>query len=261
MPQPPRPCRLLHAGLLMLASLPLWANERVVTIGTGEWPPYVVTTASHFGPIGEVIVEVFASQGYDVRFVDLPWNRAFMMLSNGEIHGLMPAYCSKERGQVYHCSDTIMEGKQVLFHRRTLQFDWVTEEDLADLSIGATLGYFYGDRFGELEASNLLNVIRTAKDETNVRLLSRGLIDIYPQDVAVGYSLISTLLDPDDSSNLTHHPRPLHTESLHLLFRRDTEGQQLLNYFNSGLTQLRDDGQLNMLLESLLFPAEAMANP
>ena len=256
-----RPRRLLHTCLLMLAASSLWADARVVTIGTGEWPPYVVTEASYFGPIGEVIVKAFASQDYNVRFVDLPWNRAFMMLSNGDIHALMPAYCSKERGEAYHCSDTIMEGKQVLFHRKTLQFDWSTEEDLAGRSIGATLGYFYGDRFSELEDSQLLNVIRTAKDETNIRLLSRGLIDLYPQDVAVGYSMISNLLDPEDSSNLTHHPRPLHTESLHLLFRRDAEGKQLLNAFNSGLTQLSDDGQLEPLLEPLLYPEEAMENP
>lgn len=251
---------LLVAEPLAAADLTESAKRPVVRITTGNWLPYVDIQKADFGPIGRIITAVFERSGYDVTYDVFPWTRDLHVVAMGHYDAIMPAYCTAERAKLFLCSDPIVRGEQVLFHRSDMDFDWSTIDDLKGYRIGATSSYFYGKTFKQAEKSGEITVIRVPKDETNLRLLMRGRIDLYPQDRAVGYGMIRTLFDEKDWPRLTYHPIPLHTNPLGLLFSRATgRGEQLRKVFNAGLENMRSSGELNKMLAPLYADEAAVS--
>ncbi|WP_203142945.1 substrate-binding periplasmic protein [Marinobacter mangrovi] len=228
------------------------AEHPVVEIATGDWQPYVDASLPDFGPMGHIIKLAFARAGYDVKFNVYPWTRNAQFVATGEQDAMMPYYCSDARARKYLCSLPIVDGEQVFFYRRGDQFDWDSMADLQGYTIGATLGYFYGQPFERAEKAGEITVKRIAEDAGNVRLLAHGRIDLYPQDRAVGYGMIRAVLPKDQWGSITHDPHPLHRKSLHLLFSRKTgRGDELMAQFNTQLQAMRESGELDNLLEPI----------
>lgn len=254
--------------LVALASLCLSLHARaepeavgtpVVRIATGDWQPYVDSSQPDFGPMGNVIKTVFERAGYKVEFNVYPWTRNAQFVATGDQDAMMPYYCSEARSLRYLCSDPIVDGEQVFFHRRGLDFSWDEMADLQPFTIGATLGYFYGQAFEMAEQSGKISVKRIAEDRGNLRLLMHGRIDLYPQDRAVGYGMVRAVLPKNQWGEITHHPRPLHSKALHLLFSRATgRGEELLQVFDRALASMRESGELEELLSPIYADQRAV---
>lgn len=246
----------LAASLCLTTSTCLAATDEAgsspVEIATGDWQPYVDSASPDFGPMGNVIKTAFARAGYDVKFNVYPWTRNAQFVATGQQDAMMPYYCSDARAKQYLCSNPIVDGEQVFFYRKGEHFDWDSIADLEDYTIGATLGYFYGQPFENAEKSGQISVKRIADDAGNVRLLMHGRIDLYPQDRAVGYGMVRAVLPRDQWSQITHNPHPLHRKALHLLFSRATgRGEELMAVFNRELAAMRESGELDRLLRPL----------
>lgn len=250
----------LAALLSLLLVAPVQATEpspdpqaqKLVTIGTGDWQPYVDQGRVDAGALGRLIQSIFQQAGYRVRFVFYPWDRNALMLQKGALDAIMPYVCTLERQRFSRCSDPLAKGEVVLFHRKDLPFDWAGIEDLKPFTLGTTLGYSYGDAFDQAEKNGQLRSLQAGKDDTNLRLLELRRIQLYPQDRAVGYAMLMRLYPDPARAQFTHHPRPLNTESLHLLFRRDdARGAELLAIFNQGLRRLAHTDQLQHLQDAL----------
>ncbi|HDZ39282.1 MAG TPA: hypothetical protein ENH62_13555 [Marinobacter sp.] len=143
---------------------PIPVESHIVTVATGEWPPYVTQAGPHHGPMAQVIDHVFNDAGYQIKYIFQPWKRSKQMVLEGNADILMPAYCSPDRSEIYLCSDAVITGKLVLFHR-------------IDMPL--------------------------ASDETNMRLLMKGRIQLYPQDKAVGFAMLHHLYPPNRWSEIT----------------------------------------------------------
>lgn len=234
--------------------------DHTVYITTNDWPPYVDIGAADLGPLARVIDRVFNDAGYQVKYVVQPWKRDKQLVVDGHADALMPAYCSPDRVKFYLCSEPLVTGKLVFFHRTDFPFHWSKPSDLEGLKIGATLGYYYGADFEQMEKAGKLQVLRIASDETNMRLLMMGRIQLFPQDEAVGYAMIKQLFPKSRWHEITNDSHPLHTESLYLLFTRATpRGRHLMEVFNKGLLKLRNQNQLEDMLKKLTHP-EKMLN-
>ncbi|ROT93682.1 amino acid ABC transporter substrate-binding protein [Marinobacter sp. R17] len=256
---------LLLAGAGFLAApvgveaQPVPMESRTVTVVTGDWPPYVTQSGSPHGPMAEVIDRVFNDAGYQVKYVFQPWKRSKDQVLEGDADVLMPAYCSPDRADVYLCSDTVITGKQVLFHRVDTPLDWASVDDLRGYVIGGTLGYYYGKAFETAEKQGKLQIMRIASDATNMRLLMKGRIQAYPQDKAVGFAMLHELYPPERWAEITCNEKPLHKQSLHLLFTRATpRGAKLQKVFNKGLLRLRHTGELSQIMNNLTRRNEIM---
>lgn len=234
-------------------------HSRPVVVATNEWPPYVESGAPDHGLLSKAIIEIFKYSGFRVKFAFEPWNRAKQQVREGKQDVLMPAYCSPDRVKAYLCSKQVVAGRMVLFHRADLKLHWQTVVDLKPYNIGATLGYYYGPAFDRAERSGKLHVVRIPSDETNMRLLMKGRIQLYPQDEAVGYAMIRQLFPRSKWHLIVADPRPLHKAGLHLLFSRATpRGAKLLKVFNQGLEALQHNGRLGTLLDELDHPRKLL---
>lgn len=241
--------------------------ENTIVIATGSWTPYVEVKQEEVsldpgaleariksveGPLIEVVRKAFSAVGVQVDFVSHPWTRNAQLVQSGAVDAALPYYCSVDRAQSFICSDPVAEGEQVFFHRREMDFDWSGISDLRPYTIGATLGYFYGETFEVREAVGDLKVLRVAKDEVNLKLLTHGRIDLFPQDRAVGYAMIRDLLPPEQWADITHHPKPLHRKSLHLIYTRATDrGMRFSRLFDRELAKMKESGELAELLQPL----------
>lgn len=240
-------------------SLVLWLflssseiNAETLKIATGEWVPYVSKSYQHHGAIGHVIEAIYEEEGVDVKFGYFPWARGYQMAKDGAWDALMPYYCSPEREKLFYCSEPIVSGQLVYFHRTDYPFEWRTIDDLKGLSVGGTLGYYYGEAFEKAERNKLFKVQRIASDETNFTVLMKGRIQVFPQDKEVGYAMVRRLFSEDQRKLITHHATPIHTKSLHLLFARNNEkSERYLEIFNRGLKRLKSTGELQGYLKAM----------
>lgn len=234
-------------------------GSKTVQIATGDWQPYVDSSQPDFGPMGNVIKLAFERAGYTVKFNVYPWTRNAQFVATGDQDAMMPYYCSEARSLRYLCSDPIVDGEQVFFYRRGLAFSWHNIKDLEPYTIGATLGYFYGQPFEMAEQSGSLKVKRIAEDKGNLKLLMHGRIDLYPQDRAVGYGMVRAVLPKAQWGEITHDPHPLHSKALHLLFSRATgRGEELMRVFDRELASMRESGELEELLSPIYADQRAV---
>ncbi len=245
------PRRWLVLASLMLSGL-VSAAEPVVRIGTGDWVPYVDQHRADGGALARLISAVFAAAGYQVEFSFYPWDRNVLMLQQGELDAIMPYSCSPMRLNYGVCSEPLVRGEIVLFHRKDQAFDWQRIEDLQPYRIATTLGYSYGPQFDQALQAGQLQVEQNSKEDTAFRLLALGRVDLHPQDRAVGYAMLRRLFSEPEHRAITHHPRYLNTEPLRLLFRKDDpRAVALLRHFNESLAGFARRGELKRLQEAL----------
>lgn len=243
---------LLRCWLMMLVGLMAHAEDRVVRVGTGDWVPYLDQNQADGGALGRLVQAIFQQAGYRAEFLFHPWDRNLLLLQQGGLDAVMPYICSEARQQISRCSDVVLRGEVVLFHRMDKDFDWQRLEDLQALRIGTSLGYSYGPVFDAAVQSGRLKVQQANKEETNFRLLLLGRVDVHPQDRAVGYAMLRRLLSADEQALITHHPRELNREPLHLFFHKDSpRGLELLRLFNRGLERFAARGELEALQQAL----------
>jgi|GEM_PF-867653 len=228
--------------------------HRNVVVATGPWPPYAVEDGMSHGTLGKILEIVFNRAGYGVEFQFHPWPRSLKDSLEGTADALMPAYCSAERAENYFCSDEVVTGRMVFFRlRETPPVSWEKITDLAEMPIGATMSYYYGDEFQAAEAAGEIRVIRIPSDVTNMKLLLKGRIKLYPQDALVGDEIIRAHFEPEEQALLTHDNKSLHDRPIHVLFTRaNPRGEHLTQVFNDGLEKLRKSGELDALLKPLI---------
>ncbi len=224
----------------------------VVRVGTGDWVPYVDQQRTDGGALSRLVRDIFKAAGYQVEFVYYPWDRNLLMLEQGGLDAVMPYSCSASRRRISECSDPVVQGEIVLFQRTDQQLNWNVIDDLDAFSIATTLGYSYGPEFDAAVQSGALTVQQSGKEDTGFRLLELGRVDFHPQDRAVGYAMLRRMFSPEARATITHHPRTLNTEPLHLLFRKgDAKADRLRKVFNAGLRRLAENGELERLQQAL----------
>ena len=238
--------------LMALASCPRVQAQEPLRIGTGDWVPYVDQGRSDGGALARLVSAIFKAAGYQVELIYYPWDRNLLMLQHGDLDAVMPYACNAARQRVSSCSEPVIKGEVVLFHRKDRPFDWQVIADLQPYSIATTLGYSYGPQFDAAQQAGLLQVQKNSKEDTGFRLLTLGRIDLHPQDRAVGYAMLRRLFSDQVRASITHHPHHLNTEPLHLLFRKDdARATQLRELFNAGLRRFAENGELERLQQAL----------
>lgn len=228
--------RLLFSALLALLSHYAAATSPAITLGNGEWPPYMSEHLPHQGSLSRIVRAAFAESGINVNYVFYPWKRSYELARAGQLAGSVGWSPTSERERDFLFSAPIVEARNVFFIQKGSNFDWQQLSQLRALHIGVTRDYNYGPEFSRLQAEGILRPDIADNDETNFRKLSIGRIDAFPLDQEVGLHMLNQL----SIINVEPHPRAITSVPLALIIsRKHPQAGRLIEQFNAGLAKLK----------------------
>jgi len=205
--------------------------------------------APHYGFATHVITEAFALVGVEVEYGFFPWKRSFKLAKEGKWDGSAIWWDNEERRKLFYCTGAVIPTKTVFFHLKAKAFDWTTYEDLGDLRIGGTLQYSYSDEFDAAETAGIIRTDRVPTDETSLKKLLKGRIDIFPGGLVTTYALIRKSFSEEDTALFTHHRRPIAQRPSYLVLSKKVPGnEQMRDRFNEGLRMLKKSGRRDKII-------------
>lgn len=229
----------------MLWAFPAQAEpERHLDISVGDWPPFFIEEEAGQGSVARLVRDVFAEEGYTVTFHFRPWQRAYREAAIGQHHATAIWMHAPEREQEFTYSDPVMQERFVLFHRKDRPIEWQTLSDLSDLTIGTSIGYSYGPEFDTAVDNKVLTVDQAASTVLNFKKLLYHRIDVFPEEINVGYYILNRELGQSEAREVTHHPKPVLENESFLLFPKNApKTPHLVAAFNRRLAEFRRDGR------------------
>jgi len=239
-------CLALSIGCFVSASA---QTLDTIRLSSGNWQPMLTENGPHHGFVSHIITEAFALGGVEVEYNYFSWAQAYVLAKKGEFDGSAAWWDRPERREDFFFSDPIAPTTVVFFHSKSLMFNWRTFADLKGLTVGATEGYNYGKEFNEAKETGIINVNISPSDESNLRNLLEGKIDLFPGDLMVTYAQIRDTFSPEESERLTHNPKAIFEEPLFLILSRKVlDNKQMRDRFNEGLTMLKGSGRYDQII-------------
>jgi polar amino acid transport system substrate-binding protein len=235
---------------LLLSAVPCRAQALPdsILLTSGEWPPFYSAAMPGGGFANRVIVESFALEGIAVDFLFLPWRRALSMADHGPPVGSAGWLPMEEREKRFLYSDPVFMSDRVFFHRRDVPFDWRRLEDVRDLRVGITLGSAEEFPFEEILAQGKGKLDVAASYAAGMKMLIAGRVDVYACNKAVGLFILVNRIQAD-ADQVVYNPRPIFTETNHLILsRRLPYAEALMARFNEGLRKLRQSGRYDLII-------------
>ena len=227
---------------------------QTVVLANGEWSPYLSKSLPYYGVASRIVSAAFASQGIRVKYVFLPWKRAYYMAEKGEFDGTLAWRDSPSREKLFRISAPVFMGKTVFFHARQHRYPWSTLDDLKGLRVGETLGYIY-DHLAAAERRGLIHTERAPTDLLNFLKLAHGRIDLFPCNLTVGLWLLNTRVPAKEAAQITWSPQPLEVSGYRVLLTRSSRRSlSLLHKLNQGLAKLRREGVVQQWLKESSVP-------
>lgn len=238
--------------LLLISATASAAEPQPLRLSVGDWPPYLSTDFKHQGVVAHLLRDILADEGYalDLRF--LPWSRAYAEAAAGKYAGTAVWMHKPEREVDFLYSEPVLNEQFVFFHLKKEVFHWDSLADLFGKKLGGGLEYSYGPEMDAYLTTGRLYMERVPSAEQNFNKLLRRRIDLYPQEINVGYTALLSHFDRDAISQVTHHPKPLLNNLSYLLVpRSDPNGHELLKRFNRRLAMYRASGRYDQYFHDL----------
>ena len=212
----------------------------IITVATGESPPYTGEKLQDQGSIAKLIVESFRYVGITAHMKFFPWKRAFTGTLQGSEDATAYWFRSEHRSQTHLYSDPITHQIGAWFYLASTDFDWQEEKDLRHFKVGAIAGYTHTPEFNQLASLGILNLTYVSTPDQLLQMLVAGRVDIIVESPDVIQALLKQHLRSSDEVELRQHPRPLYVTTGHLLIAKSHPyAYELIEQFNRGLMQYR----------------------
>lgn len=235
---------LLIAIAIMLPFMAI-AENKTISISTGEWPPFISKNLKHYGVVAHIITESFTSQNIDVEYGWFPWKRTYSNVINRSWDASAVWAITQERSKELLFSDPVVNSKNVMFFNKQSYKDWNSLDDLSGLVIGATNGYFNGHEFEEAEKSGIITVERTSIESNNFKKLAAQHIDAVIAEINTGYDIMHQVLNSEQIESIIVNPKQVSSFNNHLVISKKLDhAEQLILIFNKGLKELTESGKV-----------------
>lgn len=237
---------VLHAPLLLLA-LPAVARaqDKLVVMGSTEYPPYYGEHLPNQGYLTDIAVRAFQKMGYRVELRFTPFARTLANGKAGLVDGIIALWRSEEREQWFDFSDPVAPNLIGLFKRKSSAIQYRVLSDLAPYRIGVVNGYADPPAF----IAAKLNTDIGTDDEANLRKLIGRHLDLVLIDRAVANYLIQTKF-PEHANELEWLGPPLEVRPQFIGFSKNApHHEDKLRDFNLGMKKLAASGELQVLLK------------
>ncbi len=245
--------RWLMISLLALGCLITTPSTmaRTVTITTGEYPPWTGEKLPHHGYANHIVSEAFAAVGMEVKFIYLPWKRAFEEARKGTYDASSYWFKNSERSAAMLMSEPLVQNRTVFFQRaEDPAIHWQNLSDLSGYRMSATVGFTYTEDFLRAIVDRSLNVTLVPTDVQNIKMLMSGRVELIATDEMSGFYMAATLsVDP---RKLRVLEPPMVTAKGYLMASKNKpESGELIEEFNRGLGIIRSNGVYRKILNRI----------
>ena len=239
---------------LLLCSLAFPARAEPLRIVTEAWAPYVYEENGQ--PTGldyEISAEVLRRLGVEVEWQFLPWKRCLLALEQGHADGILDIFRLPERERsMLFVEEPLSEVEFVLFYARTRPYRFKSLDDLRDLVIGTSPGYWYNDQ--AFRDSRLFSREEAPSHEANLGKLVRQRVDLVINDRRAGLYLASRL---GLGGQLGYNRKAIGEDRLYLALRHTPQLAQLAERFSTELRRFKGEAAYARLQARYAEPADA----
>jgi polar amino acid transport system substrate-binding protein len=262
--------------VVLCCSTQLFAEQKVVTLATLEWEPYVGSEMSSNGLTAEIISESFKKAGYKVIFKFYPWTEGMAAAREGRVDGIFPAYYDKSRAADFVYSDELLESPLGLYRKtyksspggpgaysgtykkgqyivypvdpRINQTEAL--KGLKEFTFGVVAGYVNTPEF---DAADFLTKVEAANDQENLTNLFEDKVQLIVVDKYVAKNILVHKF-PWRLGEFEFMEPPLAKKPLHIIFSTKVKDhEQKLKDFNAGLKLVKEDGLLKKIMRKYGF--------
>jgi polar amino acid transport system substrate-binding protein len=244
----------LYLTMLLSSCYTTSSNAEMLQLASSNYYPHYAEDLPQQGVVTEIVRQAFSLQGIEIDTTFMPFARAYHESQQANYIGLIAAWYDDERAQHFYYSQPLYANQIVFFKRQADVIHYQDYNDLAEqrIRLGLVQGYLQPD--GLLQSQP--NMVRVALDEQAFFMLAKGRVDLVPADKLNGLYLIQQKL-PEFAGQIDWLTPALEQRPMYLLLsKKDPRSEQLMDRFNSGLTELRQSGQYQKILDTLL-PAAA----
>lgn len=215
------------------------AQAREVVLASDPWQPHYGPDLVNQGYIVEVAREAFSRAGHNLKVEFVPWGRAYKLAKKGIYDGLLGAFLTQERTELFEYSQSVGQSRITIFWNKEDNYDFNRLAELKGLKIGVVKGYHYFDEFNQAE---YLIKMETYHSAENVDLLLKDRIDmLIGAKEVVDYVLRSRF--PESMNTLTSLEVPLKINELYIPISKSVaDHSQLVLEFNQALSEMKLDG-------------------
>ena len=232
--------------LCALVPLPSFGHAWLkLKIATTEYAPYTSTEMQHDGYINHIIADAFLETGVVVEFVSMSWEDALEAAKSGEYDAVSYGNFVRAREDEFFHSEPITAESLVFYvNKNAGPENWRELSDLSEHKMGVTDGYLYNDELASyIQAGS--NIVKNSDDDTNLRSLIQGDIDVFPIDELTGWYLLERDYSNAERNKVMAIKPFISTVTTHLLIPKgQSDSQLILALFNKGLESLTLEGKL-----------------
>ena len=247
--------RLIFILLAFALSKPLVAQTDSLLLASSNYYPHYAADLQQQGAVSEIIRQAFLLQGIDISIDFMPFARAYRESLQADYVGLIAGWYDENRAQYFYYSQPLYANQIAFFKRKGQAIDYLDYRELAqrNLRLAVVQGYLH---LQDLLASGI-KMEQVASDEQAFHMLARGRVDLVAADKLNGLYLIDKKL-PQYAGMLEWLGPALEFRPMYLMLsKQDPRSEQLMQRFNAGLTQLRQSGQYQQIIDNLLPTQEA----
>mgnify|MGYP000412030967 CR=1 FL=1 len=237
---------ILFLAMVLMSSV-TWSESIVLTAVGDPWPVLLNPDTKQQGLLVEIVRKAYQTQGYDLEIKFVTWSRAMVMIQKKQADLLIGAWYSDERNNYLLYSDIIFASSIRFIKPKNSTFEYQGLESLKGKRVGTILSYQYNKEFlsdigiKRITSDSLLN---------NIHNLLAGRIDLTLDDhYVVKYMLDKHIINWEEELSLVEEP--LTSKDLYLAANRSNpKYQTIIEAFNLGLAQLKEDGRYEKIVKS-----------
>lgn len=221
---------------LLLCCIAFTARGETLRLVTDTWAPYVYeANGQATGLDYDTSREVLRRLGIDLELQFLPWKRCLLALEQGHADGILDIFHLPEReAQMLFVEEPLSEVEFVLFYARSRPYPYRSLEDLRNLVIGISPGYWYNDE--TFRTSTLFSREEAPTHEANLGKLVRHRVDLVVNDRRAGLYLSTQM---GMQQQVDYNRKTVGRDHMYLALRRDPALQQLASDFTRELRRFK----------------------
>lgn len=222
---------LTKVFLPILLSILSFFCQAVVTVGVGEWIPYV--NKEHTGIADKRVSCLMKAAGIDPEYKFYPWSRVYKLLTSKQLDISYPWSRNEERSSHVLFSDAILFDKEVLVYKNGKGIVINSIHDLKKYKVGTLNGFAH---VAYLEKNNITPTAKVKTEEQLIGMLYSGRVDVVPINLSILERIIPDL-EEVQIQKLEISSINFMVSTMHIIAKKDGIGQLLIDKINKEISK------------------------